>query len=199
MKHKTTKAHVTISEDISNDSSGPSVASESESPDEYQLQTKKKPQIVKVPAGDAMTKILGKKLNTIDSGRPILAGAKLIEKELDKEKQEFKVRKALTLEKKEKARSFNVKPSNDAESIEFERQLKKIATRGVVKLFNAIRDAQHGEKAKAAPVTAEAIETDKAAWSVFHDEFATNPTTYDESEESDADESESDESGESDR
>jgi len=195
---KGTKPHVTISQDVSDDendsaaSKSPSEASDaSESPDEYE-KTKKRPKVVKekLAAGDAMSKILAKKLNQNDDGRPVLAGAKLIEKQLDKEKKEYKVRKALALERKERESQARVKPLASADGIEYERQLKKIATRGVVKLFNAIRQAQHGEKdakrAEEASIPVAQSQSDKAAWSVFHDDFATNPKTYEDESDKDS-------------
>ena len=71
---------------------------------------------------------------------PILANLKSIERRLELEKREEKIRKALSKEKKTKAERGHVLPSSAL--METEKRLRKIATRGVVKLFNAIRQAQ---------------------------------------------------------
>ncbi|KAI9343437.1 Rrp15p-domain-containing protein [Zopfochytrium polystomum] len=72
--------------------------------------------------------------------RPILAKHKSIEHQLDEEKLELRARKALAAERKKRddlARVFPQIAAND-----FEKRLRKVATRGVVKLFNAIRTTQ---------------------------------------------------------
>ncbi|KAJ3415970.1 hypothetical protein HDV05_003567 [Chytridiales sp. JEL 0842] len=89
----------------------------------------------------AMGRILSKPLGKGASAeKPILAQHKGIEKELDEKKLEAKAKKALAGEKKAKFEVGRIKP--EAPSDDFEKRLRKVATRGVVKLFNAISAAQ---------------------------------------------------------
>ncbi|KAL1917564.1 uncharacterized protein VTP21DRAFT_3957 [Calcarisporiella thermophila] len=89
---------------------------------------------------DAMGKILGSQLKATDRKQPILARAKGAERKLEEEKLEYKARKILAAEKKKLESRDRVKP--DYSNFEYEKKLRKIATRGVVKLFNAIRIQQ---------------------------------------------------------
>ncbi|KAJ3186253.1 hypothetical protein HDU85_007693 [Gaertneriomyces sp. JEL0708] len=75
-----------------------------------------------------------------DKNRPILSKQKHIEKSIDNEKLEAKARKLIAAEKKKKEDVGRIKP--DHSTTDYEKKLRKIATRGVVKLFNAIRVAQ---------------------------------------------------------
>ncbi|TPX38867.1 hypothetical protein SeMB42_g04268 [Synchytrium endobioticum] len=87
----------------------------------------------------------------VDEPSPILAKSKKIEKRLDREKKLAAERRKVAHEKQERSRVDPVRvieiPLNA-----YEKKLKKIATSGVVRLFNAIRDAQKKvEKVKSTP------------------------------------------------
>ncbi|KAJ3194358.1 hypothetical protein HK101_002926 [Irineochytrium annulatum] len=87
----------------------------------------------------AFGRILERPLSS-SSKRPILASQRGIEKSLDDEKKHEKARKALAADKK--ARSDLQRHRPEVLSTDVEKKLRKVATRGVVKLFNAIRVAQ---------------------------------------------------------
>ncbi|KND02170.1 uncharacterized protein SPPG_02662 [Spizellomyces punctatus DAOM BR117] len=89
---------------------------------------------------NAIGKILSGDLDAKDQNRPILAKQKHIERALDEQKLEAKARKIIAAEKKEKADVGRIIP--DHTTTDYEKKLRKVATRGVVKLFNAIRVAQ---------------------------------------------------------
>ncbi|CAG8433106.1 7777_t:CDS:2 [Ambispora gerdemannii] len=89
---------------------------------------------------ESMNKILSSQVKTINQKAPILSRSKGIEKRIDEERLEYRARKALNAEKKKFAAKDRV-PA-DYNTADHERKLKKVATRGVVKLFNAIREAQ---------------------------------------------------------
>ncbi|KAI8086094.1 Rrp15p-domain-containing protein [Halteromyces radiatus] len=97
---------------------------------------------------EAMTNILGSTLTGSDRKQPILARSKGTERKLEDEKLEYKTRKMLAAEKKKRKDQGRVIP--DYTSFEYEKRLRKVSTRGVVKLFNAIRTQQR--------VTQEAVE-----------------------------------------
>ncbi|XP_053568479.1 RRP15-like protein [Bombina bombina] len=89
---------------------------------------------------DAMAKILNKKISTGKSST-ILVKSKALEKEKEKEKQE-KLEKKKQLDKKRQWEMMcRVKP-DVVKGKEVERNLQRIATRGVVQLFNAVRTHQ---------------------------------------------------------
>jgi len=88
----------------------------------------------------AMTKILGSNLKGTDKKQPILARSKGAERKIEDEKLEYKARKVLAAEKKALASKDRVVP--DYTTMDYEKKLRKVATRGVVKLFNAIRTQQ---------------------------------------------------------
>ncbi|CAM0137071.1 pre-60S ribosomal particles component [Umbelopsis sp. WA50703] len=88
----------------------------------------------------AMTKILGSNLKGTDKKQPILARSKGAERKIEDEKLEYKARKLLSAEKKALASKDRVIP--DYTTMDYEKKLRKVATRGVVKLFNAIRTQQ---------------------------------------------------------
>lgn len=108
----------------------------------------------------SMSKILGTKLTTAKRSDPVLsrsAAATSISKEVSESRLEAKARQKLRLEKKhklDKGRVKDVLGLGDEETstqgiIEAEKKLKKTAQRGVIKLFNAVREAQkRGEDAK---------------------------------------------------
>ncbi|KAI8911397.1 Rrp15p-domain-containing protein [Powellomyces hirtus] len=88
----------------------------------------------------AIGKILSGELGGKDANRPILAKQKHLERAIDNEKLEAKARKVISAEKKQKAEVGHAKL--DHTTTDYEKKLRKVATRGVVKLFNAIRVAQ---------------------------------------------------------
>ncbi|KAI8060542.1 Rrp15p-domain-containing protein [Gongronella butleri] len=89
---------------------------------------------------EAMTNILGSTLTGSDRKQPILARSKGTERKLEDEKLEYKARKMLTAEKRKLKDQGRVIPNFT--TFEYEKRLRKVATRGVVKLFNAIRMQQ---------------------------------------------------------
>ncbi|KAI9260472.1 Rrp15p-domain-containing protein [Phascolomyces articulosus] len=89
---------------------------------------------------EAMTKILASSLTGSDRKQPIMARSKGTERKIEDEKLEYKARKLLTAEKKAQKERGRVIP--DYTSFDYEKRLRKVATRGVVKLFNAIRTQQ---------------------------------------------------------
>ncbi|KAI8391612.1 Rrp15p-domain-containing protein [Radiomyces spectabilis] len=89
---------------------------------------------------EAMTKILGRNLSASDKKQPILARARGTERKIEDEKLEYKARKVISAEKKALRSKGRVIP--DYTTFEYEKRLRKVATRGVVKLFNAILTQQ---------------------------------------------------------
>ncbi|GAA5814472.1 hypothetical protein MFLAVUS_007969 [Mucor flavus] len=89
---------------------------------------------------EAMTKILGSTLTGSDKRQPILARSKGLERKLEDEKLDYKARKIISAEKKALKEKGRIIP--DFTTFEYEKRLRKVATRGVVKLFNAIRTQQ---------------------------------------------------------
>ncbi|KAJ1344991.1 hypothetical protein BSLG_000506 [Batrachochytrium salamandrivorans] len=76
----------------------------------------------------------------IPQQRPILSKKRTIEAEIDEEKLDAKARKVLSADRKARNEKGRVIP--DHTTMTYEKKLKKLATRGVVQLFNAIRAAQ---------------------------------------------------------
>lgn len=97
---------------------------------------------------NAVNAILGSKLKAYDRKDPILARSKQTIKKAENEKLEAKAKRALLAEKKkvyDKDRVKNLLPTDDSkarEILEHERKLKKVAQRGVIKLFNVIMSTQ---------------------------------------------------------
>lgn len=99
---------------------------------------------------NAFNAIIGSKLKAYDRKDPILARNKRTLKKLESDKLEAKAKRLMNAEKREtqdKQRIKNLLPSADQpekvrEVIETERKLKKVAQRGVVKLFNAVLATQ---------------------------------------------------------
>ncbi|KAI8149880.1 Rrp15p-domain-containing protein [Fennellomyces sp. T-0311] len=89
---------------------------------------------------EAMTKILASSLKGADKKQPIMARSKGTERKIEDEKLEYKARKMLSAEKKAQKERGRVIP--DYTTFDYEKRLRKVATRGVVKLFNAIRTQQ---------------------------------------------------------
>lgn len=99
---------------------------------------------------NAFNAIIGSKLKAYDRKDPILARNKSSIKKLESDKLEAKAKRALLADKRElqcKRRVTNLlptanEPEKAREMLERERRLKKVAQRGVVKLFNAILATQ---------------------------------------------------------
>ncbi|TMW59660.1 hypothetical protein Poli38472_004729 [Pythium oligandrum] len=97
-------------------------------------------EIEAVGFGDAMSKILQQ--NVGDDAQPILAKRTTARmREIMNEKKEVKKDRVSAAEKRAKERKDNVIPSH-VTAVK-DRQLRKIATKGVVALFNAIAKHQH--------------------------------------------------------
>lgn len=101
----------------------------------------------------ALTNILSSHLKAYDRKDPIMARNKKVIRQNDADKLEQKAKKAIVAEKKkllDKSRKKDIIPlasaAADSEEIrqilEKERKLRKIAQKGVVKLFNAILSTQ---------------------------------------------------------
>ena len=97
----------------------------------------------------SMNKILGSHLTTKSRSDPVLVRSKAKAQVVDENKLEAKARRVLAAQKRlelEKGRVRDVLPKgNGGEAsrvLEKEKALRKIAQRGVVKLFNAVRAAQ---------------------------------------------------------
>ncbi|KAG0292168.1 Glu-AdT subunit A [Dissophora globulifera] len=103
---------------------------------------------------EAMSKILGSTLRKADASQPILARSRGAERKIEEAKIETKARKAITIEKRRLANKDRVKP--EYTGMEYEKKLRKVATRGVVQLFNAIKAQQKATDdltEKARPIT----------------------------------------------
>ncbi|KAJ1918805.1 pre-60S ribosomal particles component [Tieghemiomyces parasiticus] len=121
-----------------------SLHSESDSEDDLMLvkkRPKKKPKHMDPAAfADAMSSILGADLAPSDEKVPILARNKLVERKIKADSKEVAARKALAMERKRLASRDRIIP--DFSNATYEKSLRKVATRGVVKLFNAIATQQ---------------------------------------------------------
>ncbi|XP_046862492.1 RRP15-like protein isoform X2 [Xenia sp. Carnegie-2017] len=109
---------------------------------------------------DAMARILTKQ---IPEDKPVvLSKYKKVETERKQKQEEILKQKLITQEKHEAREKNHVKPapSND----EKERNLKRIATKGVVKLFNAVNKHQEDldVKLKSAPTEAKKVKVMKS-------------------------------------
>ena len=100
--------------------------------------TERKSKSNKTKFADAISQVL----STPAPERPVLSKTKGLEKSIDKEKLLIKQKKLLRIEKR-KVNCWKEPIFNQNELV-----LKKIATKGVVQLFNAIKSAQ---KVKEAP------------------------------------------------
>ncbi|KAI9027567.1 Rrp15p-domain-containing protein [Phycomyces nitens] len=89
---------------------------------------------------EAMKNILGSTLKAADKKQPILARSKGTERKIEDERLDHKARKVLSAEKRALKAQGRVIP--DFTNMEYEKALRKVATRGVVKLFNAINTQQ---------------------------------------------------------
>ncbi|KAL6949072.1 hypothetical protein ACO0QE_001560 [Hanseniaspora vineae] len=96
----------------------------------------------------AMNAILSSHLKAYDRADPIMARNKKILKKTEQDKLELKAKKALLAEKKRllgKTRQQEIIPleaTQVTKTLEKERKLRKIAQKGVVKLFNVIMSTQ---------------------------------------------------------
>ncbi|RGB42846.1 Rrp15p-domain-containing protein [Rhizophagus diaphanus] len=89
---------------------------------------------------ETMNKLLTAPVKPIYQNTPVLSRSKGIEREIDEAKLEYKARKAMIMEKKKLASKDRVK--TDFATFDHERKLRKLATKGVVQLFNAISKSQ---------------------------------------------------------
>ncbi|KAI9144697.1 Rrp15p-domain-containing protein [Paraphysoderma sedebokerense] len=87
-----------------------------------------------------MNFILESNIKKSDVSAPILSKSKAISRQIEQEKIQYRARKILAAERKSKLNKDRVLP--DVRELDYERKLRKVATRGVVKLFNAIKTAQ---------------------------------------------------------
>lgn len=98
----------------------------------------------------AFNAIIGSKLKAHKRDDPIMARSKTVQKQLDSAKLEAKAKKQLLAEKKTLHDSHRVKnllpgadePEKVRDALESEKALKKVAQRGVVRLFNAVLSTQ---------------------------------------------------------
>jgi hypothetical protein len=83
---------------------------------------------------------------TIDSvaipAAPILSRRKAVERNIEEEEIDTKARKILKAQIRESQDAMHVTDANLPETLNYERSLRKLATRGVVHLFNTIRTNQ---------------------------------------------------------
>ncbi|KAK6465453.1 Rrp15p-domain-containing protein [Scheffersomyces coipomensis] len=99
---------------------------------------------------NAFTAIIGSKLKAHNRKDPILARNKITLKKLESDKLENKAKSALLNEKKQLQDQFRVRnllpsanePEKVREVLEHEKKLKKVAQKGVVRLFNAVLSTQ---------------------------------------------------------
>ncbi|KAL1934402.1 hypothetical protein VTP01DRAFT_6584 [Rhizomucor pusillus] len=109
--------------------------------DEDEVENEKRPKKNSSEAfATAINKILASNLKGNDKKQPILARSKGTERRIADEKLEYKARKVLAAEKKANRERGRIIP--DFTTYEYEKRLRKVATRGVVKLFNAVRAQQ---------------------------------------------------------
>jgi hypothetical protein len=106
----------------------------------------------KVSLGDVASRLLGYSLPESSTAAPILAKRTSAVRKLDESKREEQEAQAVARAKKLLATQGHLTlrdkqgqvSSIDASSAVLEKSLRKIATRGVVQLFNAVRTAQKG-------------------------------------------------------
>ena len=107
--------------------------------------------------GDMLSKILSQ---SVTASNPVLAKRKTaIMKEMEDDKKDRdRLKRLRTQRKTEREKQMEVP---DASSADYERQLRKLATRGVVSLFNAISTAKRDEAEVHAAAAAKAAEQAK--------------------------------------
>lgn len=98
---------------------------------------------------NAFNSIMGSKLKAYKRKAPIMARNKSVQKQLESEKLELKAKRELLSERKQlhdKHRVKNLLPTGESDNvrqvIENEKRLKKVAQKGVVRLFNAVLSTQ---------------------------------------------------------
>lgn len=80
---------------------------------------------------------------------PILSRRKAVERNIEEEELEKKAKKILRAQIREAQDAMHVSNANLPETLNYERSLRKLATRGVVHLFNSIRTAQISKEEEA--------------------------------------------------
>lgn len=140
-------------EDKSSESDSDNESEENGDEDDDSFPLRKKKKVVDTgneSFANAFNAIIGSKLKAYDRKDPIFARNKKTLKKLESDKLEAKAKRMMLAEKREghdKQRIKNLLPSADEpekvrEAIEKERKLKKVAQKGVVKLFNAVLATQ---------------------------------------------------------
>lgn len=134
------------------DSEGNTDLSEDDDEDDETLKVKKKKNLDdgSESFSSAFNAIVGSRLKAYNRKDPILAKNKTTLKKLESDKLEAKAKRLILSEKKQahdKHRVKNLLPSaNEPEKVRLiiqnERQLKKVAQKGVVRLFNAVLSTQ---------------------------------------------------------
>lgn len=139
------------SEDDSQNEDGSAASGSDSDDDSFPMRKKKKVTDTGSESfASAFNAIIGSKLKAYDRKDPILARNKRTLKQLESDKLEAKAKRLMRAEKKEgfdRQRIKNLLPSADEpekvrDAIEKERRLKKVAQKGVVKLFNAVLATQ---------------------------------------------------------
>ncbi|CAI2189351.1 7853_t:CDS:10, partial [Funneliformis geosporum] len=102
--------------------------------------TKKQSKNTTTSFAETMNKLLTVSAQPHCQESPILSRSKNIERRINEAKLEYRARRAINMEKKKLASKDRVK--TNLTSIDYERKLRKLATSGVVQLFNAIRKSQ---------------------------------------------------------
>ncbi|KAJ1679206.1 pre-60S ribosomal particles component, partial [Spiromyces aspiralis] len=104
------------------------------------LKSKKSKLATEEEFAGAMAEILGQGVQEEKGNMPIMAKNRATEKRIEEEKLEYKAKKALAAEKRARLSKDRVIP--DMTNFEYEKRLRKVATRGVVKLFNVVKAQQ---------------------------------------------------------
>ncbi|KAI8049564.1 Rrp15p-domain-containing protein [Syncephalis plumigaleata] len=103
----------------------------------------------------ALDRVLSMSLNQQETQVPVMAKNRVVERRLEEERLERKARKVLAAERNAKlqqGRRRLVDPDEVALTLEYEKRLKKVATRGVIQLFNAVRTHQKSGEDALAPL-----------------------------------------------
>ncbi|GBC08083.1 hypothetical protein RclHR1_00790033 [Rhizophagus clarus] len=116
------------------------ISSDEDSTDYSIPKMKKQSKNTTASFAETMNKLLTAPVKQNYQNTPVLSRSKGIERAIDEAKLEYKARKAINMEKKKLASKDRVK--GDLATIDYERKLRKIATKGVVQLFNAISKSQ---------------------------------------------------------
>lgn len=92
--------------------------------------------------GAVLDKLLTRPLTEEQKSRPILSAKRHIEETIDDAKLEAKAKRELSYKRKQRKEEQHQVLLVEKEDIAYEKALRKTATKGVVQLFNAIKDAQ---------------------------------------------------------